>query len=225
MRNSGVVFVSCLVGLVVLGSASAVVAQTDQELKQAQANDPVVITGPLTKSVDPVQTERGPRQPGVNIIYDDGIVTALPAVSSFTYGNQFNSANGVPVTSFSVTRMSFYMFDVGGTAAFVSVFGPVSGTTAPMLTSVSVPGLVTSAFNTHTFATPLAGAGSFLAGVWYFASDSVGLGSGTVNGQGHHGMVINDIVGTQFAPLTSLNALVGVTTGRLPVELQEFTIE
>lgn len=158
------------------------------------------------------------------IIYDDGVATGLPAVSSLCYGNRFNTASGDPVTNFSVTMLTFFLATGAGTDnVFVSIFGSVNGTTAPVLGSANVGPNVSGAFNAITFG-PYAGAGTFLAGVWYVAGDSVGLGGGTVNGQGHHGMVINDIVGTGFQPLPGVNALVRVTTGFIPVELINFTI-
>ncbi len=188
---------------------------------------------PLTSSLaaprptDQAGERGGSRVGPITIVYDDGIVTAVPAVTSFTYGNQFNTASGDAVGSFSVTRLSFYMATGAGTDnVFVSVFGPVNTTaaTASVLGSVSVPlNNGPGAFNTATIG-PYAGAGSFLAGVWYAASDTVGLGTGTNNGQGHHGMVINDIIGTGFTQLTSLNALVGATTAYIPVELMDFKV-
>ena len=96
----------------------------------------------------------------------------------------------------------------------------MSGTVSTYPTGPNVSG----AFNTVTVG-PYAGAGSFLAGVWYVAGDSVGLGGGTVNGQGHHGMIINDIVGTGFQRLPGVNALVRArSTFLIPVELIDFTV-
>jgi len=163
------------------------------------------------------------------IAYDDGTVTAVPTVSSFCYGNQFNtfSAGNPVMASGTVATVAFFMATGAGTDnVFLSVFGPVVGTTAPVLTSASVPATAAGAINTHVFATPIAYTGSsFLAGIWYIAGDTVGLGSGTVAGQGHHGMSINDVVGTGFAPLSSLNALVAAAGDILPVELMTFTVQ
>ena len=122
----------------------------------------------------------------------------------------------------------FYMVAGAGTDdVFVSVFGPVMGTTAPVLTSVSVPlNNGSAAFNTHTFAAPITNMGaSFLAGVWYNAGDTVGLGTGTNAGQGIHGVLINDIVGTGFATLPGLNALVRAGGTSIPVELLNFQVK
>lgn len=165
------------------------------------------------------------------IQYDDGVVSGpATAPTSETHGNQYNTANGGPVmANGSVTQIDFYMVSVAGTAAFVSVYGPVSGTVASVLTSANVPAV--AGFNNHVFATPVNYVGnSFLAGVWLNAAppgaDAVGLGGGTTGGQGFHGMNINDITGTGFNTVPSVNYLVRPTGNILtPVELINFEIE
>ena len=73
------------------------------------------------------------------------------------------------------------------------------------------------------------GAAKFLceeAGAMCIAGDTIGLGSGTVAGQGHHGMSINDIVGTDFITLSGINALVRASGDIIiPVELMTFSVE
>lgn len=216
----------CLAALV-FTSAPLLVGQ-----EQKPAENPPAGPGPYTEALaTPVPTDQagqrgGTRSGPVNIIYDNGVVTAVPAVSSLCFGNQFNSASGDPVTNFSVTMLSFFIVSGAGTdAVFVSVFGPVNTTaaTASVLGSMTVAPIASNAFNSFSVG-PYAGAGSFLAGVWYVAGDTVGLGTGTVNGQGHHGMVINDILGTGFVQLTTLNALVGATSAFIPVELMDFKV-
>ncbi|MCP3912413.1 MAG: hypothetical protein GY713_15825 [Actinomycetia bacterium] len=153
-------------------------------------------------------------------------MTNTPGTSSLCWGNQFNSASGDPVTNFSVTMLSFFLVSGAGTDnVFVSVFGPVNTTaaSASVLGSANVGPNASNAFNTHSVG-PYAGAGSFLAGVWYTAGDTVGLGTGTTNGQGHHGMAINDIVGTGFSTIPGINALVGATSAFIPVELMDFKV-
>ncbi len=157
------------------------------------------------------------------IVYDDGILNFTPAISSLTYGNRFNTAGGNPLTaSGSVTQVTFYMFNVGGTGGFVSFFDQLNGTTANLIDSSSYPMVP----GTNTLAVgPFAYVGnSFLAGVWYFGSDSVGLGSGTVGGQGFHGFVINDIVATGYFPLT-VNALFRATGDVLPIPVELMTFD
>lgn len=219
----------CLVSLALAGAPILVADEPIDEvaLRQQQNQQPVDITGPRTRALEtPVQTVRNAnRNVPTGIIYDDGVANAAPAVSSFCYGNQFNTVNGTgTVKSFSVTQLSFFMLTGAGTDnVFISVFGPVVGTAAPVLTSASVPAPNSGAFNTVTIS-PAVGTGSFLAGVWYIGGDTVGLGTGTVNGQGHHGMMINDIAGTGFAALGTVNALVGASTAFVPVELMSFSV-
>jgi len=86
--------VFCLVGVAALGLTTGdAQAQSDQERKQAQANQPVTITGPMTRAVEarPAAARPAPDGPGVTITYDDGIVTALPAINGYCFGNQFNT--------------------------------------------------------------------------------------------------------------------------------------
>jgi hypothetical protein len=163
------------------------------------------------------------------ITYDDGVYNSSPGLSSFCYGNQFNTFSGnSAMVSGSVTALDFFIIGAAGTDnVFLSVFGPVTGTSASVLTSVSAPLTGgSSAWNNHVFATPVAYPGSsFLAGVWYIAGDTVGLATGTTAGQGHHGMLINDVVGTGFQLLTGVNAMVRASGDVLPVELMSFTIQ
>lgn len=219
----------CLVTLAMAGAPMLVADQPidEMELRRQQNLEPVEITGPLTRPLDPPQVgERSAdRNVPTGIIYDDGVANAAPTVSSFCYGNQFNTVNGTgTVKSFSVTQLSFFMLSGAGTDnVFISVFGPVVGTAAPVLTSASVPAPNAGAFNTVTLS-PIVGTGSFLAGVWYIGGDTVGMGTGTINGQGHHGMMINDIAGTGFATVAGQNALVGASTAFVPVELMGFSV-
>lgn len=163
------------------------------------------------------------------IIYDDGVVTAAPAISSYCFGNHFNTANGSPVNaSGSITQLSFFIVSGAGTDnVFVSFYSEPAGTVAPFIEDFSVPlNNGSSAFNTATVSPQVYTGPGFLAGVWYVAGDTVGLGAGTVNGQGHHGMAINDIVGTDYQTLPGLNALVGATGDVLvPVELMSLSVE
>jgi len=230
MKRSLIYFVALVL---CFGAAATLMAERQVPAEKAAymaANPDVSGATATTRALaEPVQAPRvkGSRAMGT-IMYDDGIVTATPTVTSFCYGNQFNTWSGNPaMANGSVTAMSFYMMSAAGTDnVFVSVFGPVVGTAAPVLESVSVPVAAAGAFNTHVFATPVAYVGSsFLAGVWYVAGDTVGLGAGTVGGQGHHGMSINDIAGTGFAPLAGLNALVGASGDVLPVELMTFSVQ
>ena len=194
------------------------------------------VTGPVVRQLDePVQTQhrKGSRAIG-SIAYDDGVVTALPGVTSHCFGNRFNTFTGSPVMANGMlTEMSVFVASGAGTdGIFVSLYGPVNTTagTAPFVgdefVTLTAGSGTWNAINLTGFTTPWSYSGpSFLAGVWYIAGDSVGLGTGTTNGQGHHGMMINDIVGTGYTELSGLNALVRVTGDIVPVELMHFTIE
>ncbi len=159
------------------------------------------------------------------IRYDTGTVTALPVVGSVTYGNRFDTLHGVPLSyGCTLWTVQFYMAGVGGSQVFLSLFGPPAGTVAPLIVSR----LVTAAtgFNTIVLSQQLT-ADSFLLGIWADASpiaDLVGLDSGTA-GHGHHGMIINDVVGTGFQSLPGINAIVRPAVTLFPVELLSFTVD
>jgi len=217
------------------GAATTLMAERPVPAEKADymaAHPEVKATGPATRALEtPIQTAGTKSFRAVGAIaYDDGVVNATPSTTSFCYGNQFNTFSGAnPVmASGTVATLAFFAMTAAGTDnVFVSVYGPVAGTAAPFLDSSSVPlNNGPGAINTHVYATPIAYTGSsFLAGVWYVAGDTVGMGTGTVLGQGHHGMMINDIVGTGFAPLTTLNAMVAAAGDILPVELMTFTVQ
>ncbi|MGI9433100.1 MAG: hypothetical protein ACR2PQ_12840 [Myxococcota bacterium] len=165
------------------------------------------------------------------IQYDTGVLVAPAAEFDRTIGNRFDAAagpdsvSGAVLASGSVTRLTFYLAGLGGTNAFLSVFGPVSGTSASPLRSVNVTGLEPG-WNTYTFSPPVPYTGaSFLAGLWNRNSatsapvdDAVGLDSATRLGQGHHGFSIDDVNGTGFTPLPT-NAMVRAAGNVLPPEL------
>jgi len=229
------VLVSLCVCCLVLGVVTLVSAERPKPAEklayEGPDNTPAEHTGPVIKKLGtPVQTKAPKSRMAGLIQYDDGVVTAVPALTSFSYGNQFSTAAGSPVNANgSVTQLQFYMASGAGTdGVWFTVFGPVAGATAPVLSSGFLSVIAGSAtWSTHTFATPVNYSGaSFLAGIWYVAGDSVGLGSGTSAGQGHHGMMINDIVGTGFSTLSGLNALVRAGGDVLvPVELMSFSVQ
>jgi hypothetical protein len=190
-------------------------------------------TGLVAPLAQPRHVQR-PRRPDAlgTIIYDTGVAGFVATVSSSTVGNQFDTAFLGPVmTSGSVTMCSFYLLGLSGGAAFVTVYGPVMGTTASPLSSMSFGGLALG-FNTVTFAggVPYTGS-SFLAGVWNLNvanpanNDAIALDGNSVGGQGFHAMVINDLSGTGFTTIPTLNAIFGASGDVLtPVELMNFTV-
>lgn len=201
--------------------------------EEAQMPHAQSATGLVAPLAQPRHAQR-PRRPEAlgTIIYDTGTASFVATVSSSTVGNQFDSAFGAPVmTSGSVTMVSFYLLGLGGSAAFVTVYGPVMGTTASPLSSMSFGGLGLG-FNTVTFAGGVSYTGSsFLAGIWNLntvatpTNDALGLDPNTTAGQGFHAMVINDVTGTSFQTIPSLNSIVGASGDVLtPVELMDFTV-
>lgn len=232
MKN--VVLVMVCVAALVLSAVTLVSAERPKPAEklaiEGESNQRADRSGPAVRQLEEPIKNTAPKNRVVGTItYDDGTVTNIPAVASECFGNQFDTALGGSVNANgSVTQMQFYMESTAGAAAFVSVFGPVGGgTAASVLTSISVP--VSTGWNTYTFGSPIAYTGSsFLAGVWANSTtgDLVGLGTGTVAGQGHHAMHINDIVGTGFGTISGLNALVRATGDVLvPVELMQFSID
>ena len=199
--------------------------------------------GPATRAASATESISTVRVPGTNITYDNGIPTGVTfPTPSVSVGNLFNTganAAGTGIenveTSGSITMVTVNMLAVGGGAAFFSVFSNIMGTSANLVSSMTIP--VTTGLNTVTLTAALNYAnGPFLAGMWNFtaASDSAAVSTGTVNGQGFHGISINDIAGTGLnTGITSagmgLNGILRVSGDVLqdtvPVELIDFTIE
>ncbi len=144
--------------------------------------------------------------------------------NSFMVGNQFDTCLSEPVEmSGSVTMATFDMISVGGGAAFISVFDQLAGTAANVVLSTNLT--ATTGNNTVSFSAPYVGS-TFLAGVWQFNTDVPAVATGTVGGQGFHGISINDIVGTGFTTIGSLNAAFTATGDiKTPVELLNFDVE
>jgi len=188
------------------------------------------------------------------VVYDTGNFTNVPNIpavtDNFSFGNQHDSALGNPLSATPITVTAFQFFmalvnssSAGTATAFITVFGPLNtaGTNASPLSSVSISAAA-GMFNTFTFATPVVvpttgGAPfSFLAGVWNptagpgtptpCANDCLGFdNSGTVNGQGFHGMAIEDIGGGNFTPIPTANGMLRVSGKNVPVELMDFSID
>lgn len=154
--------------------------------------------------------------------------------SSVAVGNRFDTALttmgalGPVEMSGSITMFTADMAAVGGGAAFVSVYDQLSGTMANQVTSMSTP--MVTGLNNITLPTALNYVGtSFLAGVWNFTAgtDTINVATGTVSGQGFHGMSINDgNPGNSFNAFTMTNGTVAVQGNvATPVELMSFSID
>lgn len=191
-------------------------------------------TAPAVVKFDTPRQVTAPKRDNGTIQYDDGVVAGgATTPTSFCHGNHFNTAIGGPVMSNgSVTQLDFYMVGVSG-GAFVSVFGPINGTSGPQLISTNVSGLAGGQFNNFAFTAPINYTGdNFLAGVWLDGggADQVGFGGGTNAAQGFHGAVIDDNfptgTGISFALVPSVNYLVRASGNVVtPVELINFEIE
>ncbi len=168
------------------------------------------------------------------IVYDTGALgTCCLAFKSI--GNQFDTALNPAGTALSpvmmsgsITMASFFMADTDGGGAFITVFDQLAGTTANKITSFFTS--MTVATNLKSFATPIAYVGSsFLAGVWQNGTgtddDRLAVATGTVAGQGWHGMSISS-GGGAFVSLGTLNGAFRVSGDVLtPVELLNFEVE
>lgn len=170
--------------------------------------------------------------PGTSITYHSGALSAATA-TSVAVGNRFDTALtgmgglGPVEMSGSITMISADLAAASGNV-FVSVYDQLAGTTANQVTSMSTP--MVTGFNNITLPTALNYVGtSFLAGVWNFTGggDTVNVATGTVGGQGFHGMSINDgNPGNGFNAFTMTNGAVGVSGDvATPVELMSFSID
>lgn len=196
-----------------------------------------VIAHRLANPVQPTGAGGGPAAtPGTVIVYDSGTFSAIAAgPGSNAFGNKFNTQSGVPLgatpilSSVAVWPALVDGLSAGSGNAFVSVFGPVSGTAAPVVSSASIP-LAAQTWNTFAMGPfGFTGAPSFHVGLWQpggtsaCATDCIGVDTSTVNGQGNHGFNINDIVGTGYAD-QPWNALVRAVGSGLPAELTTFEV-
>jgi hypothetical protein len=223
-------FVLALAGVMTFGLVATAQAAGGAAAKRAENPDAFNSTarGAEVKGLpSPIFAGGSPANRAVGTIqYDNGVLTAIPGVTSLCYGNRFNTAAGNPLTaSGTITQLSWFMTSGAGTdSVFISYFDQLAGTAANVITSVSVPAPNPGGFNTRATAVNYVG-NTFLAGVWYVANDAVGLGTGTTGGQGDHAMVINDIVGTGYQSLAGFNGLVRASGNVIiPVELTGFEI-
>lgn len=234
----------CIVAVVLLVAVSAplvMAAGKGAAAKQAIENAPnaqeALAQARANRRALPVGTERPARAAEAfgTIIYDNGVANVLPTVSSHMYGNRFDTAlttGGTMVgpvqATGSVTMVSFYMVSVSAPNVFVSIADQLNTGAGTAMNIISNTYPAVTGFNTATLSPAVNYVGSsFLAGVWYFGADVPGLGTATVNGQGIHGVHINDNPSTlnSYTPSTTFNAIFGATGNLLtPVELMSFSI-
>lgn len=185
------------------------------------------------------QVERGnamaKRIPGTSITYHSGTL-GTAGLNSQMVGNQFNTALNPASTAIlpievsgSITMVTFDLAAASGNV-FLSFYHQLAGTTAAQITSMSIP--AATGLNTHTISTTANAysGGTFLGGIWQFTGapgDTPAVATGTILGQGFHGISINDGgVGSMFVTFSALNAAFSAT-GNLatPVELMNFKVE
>ncbi|MBZ0114873.1 MAG: hypothetical protein K8J08_20600 [Thermoanaerobaculia bacterium] len=218
-----------------------------QELKAADAASASAFTGTLAVGgTHPY----APETVNISITYDTGTFSGvgdIPAIAdNFSFGNNFDTVNGGTIgggkATVTVTQLTAFMALVDGSStgtggAFATIFGPPSTAgIAPSLTSANFAGLQGGTFNMIPIGTTLTGTLEFMAGIWNStngstagttpcAVDCVGFDSGTVGGQGFHGMAIEDFGGGNFTPNPSANAMLRASGALVPVELMNFSID
>ncbi len=190
------------------------------------------------------------RTAAITITYDTGTFSTVgtnPAVAdNFSFGNNFDTVNGGAIgggkTQVTITQLTAFIGIIDGSTtgtggAFVTIFGPPVGTSAPALTSPYVGSLQAGTFNVIAAGTTLTGTNvGFMAGVWnpgagngsgtdLCATDCVGFDTGTVGGQGFHGMAVEDLGGGNFTPSTNVNGMIRAAGNLIPVELMNFSVE
>lgn len=170
------------------------------------------------------------------ITYDDGVITTTFGGGAII-GNRFDTHTSVPVLASGTVSTVVGVLQPGGavtnSSAFFVIEGPqTAGGGATAIFSSATTGL-TAATETVTFT----GIGANYTGSSFFVlfgdnanSYIPAFGTGTTNGQGHHGMV--GYTGGQFPDITStfdfgntLNGLVRASGNILPVELIEYGVE
>ncbi|MCP4657839.1 MAG: hypothetical protein GY856_20725 [bacterium] len=235
-----------------LSAENRVPGKTQVFAKEPRPEHPAstqVRSNKLVKLDKEIKLPGAPRAFGI-IKYDTGAISAVATIPGRTFGNRFNTAlNGagtalapVQVSGF-VTVLQWVMWGTTTQPSWgtfwITVFGPLAGTSAPMITAVPLTGVGGAIPITvsHNFTAPVAYTGpSFLAGMRNSNSTASVpwngpcpvFGSATTGGQGFHGMGINwgATTGTGFVPLASQNTLMRASGNVItPVELMRFTVE
>ena len=180
------------------------------------------------------------------IVYDTGTFSGVPNIpaiaDNFSFGNRYDTQSGlglattVVVNSVAIWPAMLDSASTGTGGAFVTLFGPVSGTNIAPVTSPNVGSMNIGAWNTVAVAGTLTGSpSSFHVGMWNPTAgatagtspcgvDCVGVDTNTVNGQGFHGFAAEDLNGGNYQS-QSFNALIRPIGTGLPVELTTFEVE
>lgn len=178
----------------------------------------------------------GPEKLIGSIVYDDGVGTVTFGGGAII-GNRFDTATGNPILASGTISTVVGVVAQGPTnttssAGFV-IEGPQTGGGGAFAIFSTFTGGLTAATETVTFS----GLGvsytgsSFFVLFGDFANSYVPVfGTGTTQGQGHHGVVgytggMGPNITSTFDFGGTLNALVRVTGNVLPVELMSFEVE
>lgn len=191
------------------------------------------------------QNKKGPGQQGAakgpvlgSIQYDDGTgsTTFLEANTQAIIGNRFNTHTGAPVLTSGTIDTVQAVFMPGATATTQSAGFVVLGPQTMSGGAMAIFSTFTSAGTGMTETVTYTGLGVNYTGSSFFvlfgnfdASYVPVFGTGTTNGQGHHGVSGNtggmgpNITAT--TPISGFNALARTTGSILPVELMQFTVD
>ncbi len=190
----------------------------------------------LSNGAELRKVERGLEGTGI-VQYDDGTVTEIRS-AQFPYeflGNLFDTRNGVPLSPGSISGVSWYQgravyLGEGKGSNPVLIAGFPTGTGSPFIYGITL-GATEYAFNAVTFP-PYPAPTPFVVAIFAESIEggppfrgSIGLASGTTNGQGFHGLQ-RSFFGSYSGSVPSRNAIVRVTGSVIvPVELMEFDLD
>lgn len=179
--------------------------------------------------------EAGSRAVGT-ITYDDGVITNTFGGGAIV-GNRFDTHTGVPVLANGTVSTVVGVVQPGpgqttSSAGFV-LLGPQTGGGGAMAIFSTFTAGLTAATETVTFSqlgVNYTGSSFFVLFGDFAQSYVPAFGTGSTNGQGHHGLV--GYTGGQGPNITgtfdfggTLNGLVRASGNILPVELMEFGVE
>jgi len=205
------------VAIVVLSTTALVAQVTDPARNPAPSNVVDAPNGTGTVQYDP-------GAPADGLLGQQG--------PSATVGNRFSSRNGNPLSTGSVSGLSFYVANASLAGGLAVLWGPpTGGGGAPAIGSFTVGTMASTGFHAVTF-TAIPVGNDFLAGLYVNSGQpsrgQVGLRSASTNGQGFHGMQISfgGGAGANYASLAGQNSMFRASgTVIVPVELMEFDVD
>ncbi len=186
------------------------------------------------RNPQPSEEKTTPQGTGT-IAYDPGTpadFTLGGGGPSQSIGNRFNTRNGSPLSTGSVSAVSFYLQNNTLGGGLVALWGPpTGGGGAPYIAGFTLGTVTNSTFDGISIA-PVPVGNDFMA-VMYLNSGQpsrgvLGLRSASTNAQGFHGMQMSfgGGAGANYAVLSNANAMLRATgTVVVPVELLEFELD